>query len=82
MAELTTQQSGAFRELRDAMVERLKRGYSLMDEMLRDKSLFQLLNLLYLCAGHRNYLGPFVPTWIALEELFGEENHEQACGCS
>jgi hypothetical protein len=73
MAELTTEQALAFREIREAMVERLKRGYSLTGEMLRDKSMYQLLTLIQLLAGHRNYVPMFVPAWIVLEELFGEE---------
>lgn len=41
--------------------------------MLKDKSLFQMLNLLQLLLGHRNYIGMFSHTWIALEEIFGAD---------
>jgi hypothetical protein len=70
---LTNEQQIAFSQVREALSERLQRGYQFTDEMLRDKSLFQLLTLLQLLAGHRNYFPMFVPAWIALEELFGEE---------
>jgi hypothetical protein len=41
--------------------------------MLKDKSLFQMLNLLQLLLGHRNYIGMFSHKCIALEEIFGAD---------
>jgi len=67
---LTKDQQLALQEVRKAMYERLK-YFNFTDEMLQDKSLFQMLNLLQLLLGHRNYIGMFSHTCIMLEELFG-----------
>ena len=69
---LTKDQQLALAEVRKAMCDRLK-GFCFTDEMLKDKSLHQLLALLHLMTGHRGYVGPHVPTWIVLEELFGTD---------
>jgi|HubBroStandDraft_6_1064221.scaffolds.fasta_scaffold01232_10 hypothetical protein len=68
--ELTKDQQSALLEVRKAMYERLK-NFSFTEEMLRDKSLFQMLNLLQLLLGHRNYIGMFSHCCIVLEEIFG-----------
>lgn len=70
--ELTKDQHLALQEMRKVMCDRLK-NYSFTDEMLKDKSVFQLLNLLHLLIGHRNCLGMFSHTCIVLEEIFGAE---------
>src|SRR2546429_5381173 len=70
--ELTKDQQLALQEVRKAMYERLK-NFNFTDEMLRDKSVFQLLNLLQLLIGHRNYIGMFSHQCIVLEELFGAD---------
>ena len=54
------------------MYDRLKNFY-FTEEMLKDKSLFQMLNLLQLLLGHRNYIGMFSHTCIVLEEVFGAD---------
>ncbi len=70
--ELTKDQQSALLEVRQAMYDRLKK-FSFTEEMLKDKSLFQMLNLLQLLLGHRNYIGMFSHTCIVLEEIFGAD---------
>lgn len=70
--ELTQEKQLALAEVRKAIYDRLK-NFSFNEEMLKDKSVFQLLNLLQLMIGHRNYLGMFSHTCIVLEELFGAD---------
>ena len=70
--ELTKDQQSALLEVRQAMYDRLKK-FSFTEEMLKDKSLFQMLNVLQLLLGHRNYIGMFSHTCIVLEEIFGAD---------
>jgi hypothetical protein len=70
--ELTQQKQLALAEVRQAMCDRLK-NFSFTEGMLKEKSLFQMLNLLQLLIGHRNYLGMFSHTCIVLEEVFGAD---------
>jgi hypothetical protein len=70
--ELTKDQQLALQEVRKTMCERLK-NFNFTEGMLKDKSLFQMLNLLQLLLGHRNYIGMFSHTCIALEEIFGAD---------
>jgi hypothetical protein len=70
--ELTQQKQLALAEVRQALYDRLK-NFSFTEDMLKDKSVFQLLNLLQLLIGHRNYLGTFSHTCIVLEEMFGTD---------
>jgi hypothetical protein len=70
--EMTHEKQLALAEVRKAMYDRLK-TFSFTDEMLKDKSVFQLLNLLQLLIGHRNYVGMFSHTCIVLEEIFGAD---------
>ena len=69
-AELPKDRRAALLEARRVIYERLK-TFSLTEEMLRDKSLFQLVNLLHFFLGHRNYVGTFTGTCGVLEEIFG-----------
>ena len=70
METLTPDKQLALAEVRKAMCERLK-NFAFTEDMLKDKSVFQMLNLLQMLLGHRNYFGMFSHTWIILEELFG-----------
>jgi len=70
--DLTQEKQLAIAEVRKAIYDRLK-NFSFNEEMLRDKSLFQMLNLLQLLLGHRNYIGMFSHTCIVLEEIFGAD---------
>ncbi len=69
---LIKDQNLALQEVRKAMYDRLK-NFSFTEDMLKDKSLFQMLNILQLLLGHRNYIGMFSHTCIALEEIFGTD---------
>lgn len=70
---LTNEQQIAFEETRTAICLRLKNGYCFTDSMLERLSLFELLNLLMLVSGARNYLGLFTATWTALSDVFGDD---------
>jgi hypothetical protein len=64
----------AFAEVRKITCDRIKNHCgSFTDEMLADKSLFQLVTLLHLLVGHHNYLGTYTCTCRTLEELFGDK---------
>jgi hypothetical protein len=69
---VTQEKQLALPEVRKAMYDRLKR-YSLTDEMLADKSLFQLVTLAFLLVGQYNYIGTYTCTCRTLEEIFGEQ---------
>jgi hypothetical protein len=58
--------------VRQSLYDRLLR-FDFTPEQLEDKSLFQLINLVYLFAGHLNYLGTFTCTCRTLEEILGEQ---------
>ena len=68
-----SEQQTAFNEVRTAICLRLKNGYCFTDSMLERLSLFELLNLLMLVSGARNYLGLFTATWTALSDVFGDD---------
>jgi hypothetical protein len=71
---MTESQKLAFAEVRKITCDRIKNHCgSFTDEMLADKSLFQLVTLLHLLVGHHNYLGTFTGTCRTLEELFGDQ---------
>lgn len=70
--ELTPDKMKALAEVRKVIYERLER-YGFTEEMLKDKAVFQLLNLLELMVGHRNYIGMFSHQCIVLEEIFGAD---------
>lgn len=53
------------------MIERLK-NFEFTEEMLTELSLFQMLNLLELLLGHRNYIGMFSHTIFSLQHVFGD----------
>ena len=74
--ELTEDKKKAFAEVRRMMLQRLK-NFCLTDEMLDDKSLFQLVVLVFALVGHLNYLGTFTCTCRTLEELFGDTIYDR-----
>jgi hypothetical protein len=69
---MTKEQQLALGEVRKAVTDRLK-TFCFTEDMLKDKSLFQLLNLLQLLIGHRNYIGMFSHTCYVLEDIFGAD---------
>jgi hypothetical protein len=60
-----------YQEVRKTFIERLTR-LSFTEEMLEKMSVFQLVSLLHLMAGHLNYLPTFTIAVRTLEEMFGE----------
>jgi len=61
--QLSKEQLAAFAEVRKVTCNRIKNHCSTFtDEMLADKSLFQLVTLLHLLVGHHNYLGTYTCT--------------------
>jgi hypothetical protein len=60
-----------YQEVRKTLIERLTR-LSFTDTMLENMSVFQLISLLHLMAGHLNYLPTYTIAVRTLEELFGE----------
>jgi len=70
--ELTPDKQKALAEVRKVMYERLEK-FGFTEDMLKDKAILQLLTLLQLMAGHRNFVGQFTQTWIVLEEVFGTD---------
>ncbi len=70
--ELTPDKLKALAEVRKVMYERLEK-FGFTEEMLKDKAMLQLLTLLELMVGHRNFVGQFTQTWIVLEEVFGTD---------
>jgi hypothetical protein len=70
--ELTADKQKALAEVRKVMYERLEK-FGFTEDMLKDKAMLQLLTLLELMVGHRNFLGQFTQTWIVLEEAFGTD---------
>jgi hypothetical protein len=74
--ELTEDKKKAIAEVRRMMLQRLN-NFSLTDEMLADKSAFQLVTLLYLVVGHTNYLSTMTCTCRTMEELFGDAFYDR-----
>ena len=69
---MTQEQLTAYQEVRKTLVERLRR-LEIAPALLDDMSVFQLVNLLWLMAGHVSYLGVYPNTCWTLEELFGKD---------
>jgi len=59
-------------KVRESLYYRLS-NFDFSEDQLRDKSVFQLVNLVYLFAGLLNYLGCFTTTCRTMEELFGTD---------
>jgi hypothetical protein len=60
-----------YQEVRKTLTDRLTR-MSFTDEMLEKMSVFQLVSLLHLMAGHLNYLPTYTIAVRTLEEIFGD----------
>jgi len=64
-------------EVRRALYERLS-CFSFTEEMLKSRSIFQLVCLLQLLVGHRNWIGQFSHTAWTLDQIFGYDvTHEE-----
>ena len=64
--------TNSIQKVRESLYYRLS-NFDFTKEQLEDKSLFQLINLVYLFAGHLNYLGCFTTTCRTMEEILGEQ---------
>ena len=74
---LTEEQQKALTQVRAALYERLE-CYDFTKQMLESRSIHQLLCLLQLVAGHRNWIGHFTHTLWALDQIFGfDAIHEE-----
>jgi hypothetical protein len=60
-----------YQEVRKTLIERLTR-LSFTEPILEKMSVFQLVSLLQLMAGHLNYLPTYTIAVRTLEEIFGE----------
>jgi hypothetical protein len=69
---MTQDRITAYQEIRKTLVERLRR-LEIAPALLGDMSVFQLMNLLWLMAGHFSYLGVYPNTCWTLEELLGKD---------
>jgi hypothetical protein len=58
--------------VREALYHRLS-NFDFTEQQLEDKSLFQLLNLVYALVGNVGYMGTFITTCRTMEEIFGEQ---------
>jgi hypothetical protein len=59
-------------KVRQALYERLSR-FDFTPEQLADKSLYQIISILFLMAGHLNYLPCWTTAIRTLEETLGEQ---------
>jgi len=59
-------------KVRQALYHRLA-NFDFTEEQLKDKSIFQLLNLAYALVGNVGYIGTFITTCRTMEEIFGEQ---------
>jgi hypothetical protein len=66
-------------KVREALYERLA-NFDFTEDVLKDKSLFQLVTLEMLLVGHRNYIGTYTCTCRTLEEL-GIEKRSRQISC-
>ena len=74
--ELTEDKKKAFAEVRRMLYVRLT-NFSFTEEMLDDKSCFQVVTLLFLMVGHTNYLSTMTCTCRTMEELFGDAFYDR-----
>ena len=74
--ELSEDKKKAFAEVRRMLYVRLT-NFSFTEEMLDDKSCFQVVTLLFLMVGHTNYLSTMTCTCRTMEELFGDAFYDR-----
>jgi hypothetical protein len=60
------------KKVRDAFVERLAR-FDFTHAQLQDRTLYEMLTLLYSLVGAKGYLAPIRPTCDSFEALLGEQ---------
>jgi hypothetical protein len=69
--------SVAFAEVRKELTARLIRTWSFTEADLAPRSVYQLVTLIHLLAGHRNYVGPHTTTCYVLERLFKDAIYDE-----
>src|SRR5215470_11840017 len=62
----------AFAEVRKELTSRLIRTWNFTEADLAPRSVYQLVTLIHLLAGHRNYVGQHTVTCYTLERIFGD----------
>jgi hypothetical protein len=67
----------ALAEVRKELTARLIRTWSFTEDDLAPRSGYQLVTLIHLLAGHRNYVGQHTMTCYTLERIFGDAIFEE-----
>lgn len=67
----------AFAEVRKELIARLIRTWNFTEGDLAPRSVYQLVTLIHLLAGHRNYVGQHTVTCYTLERIFGDAFYEE-----
>jgi len=67
----------AFAEVRKELTTRLIRTWNFTEHDLAPRSLYHLVTLIHLLAGHRNYVGQHTVTCYALERIFGDAIYDE-----
>jgi hypothetical protein len=67
----------AFAEVRKELTTRLIRTWSFTEADLAPRSIYQLVTLIHLLAGHRNYVGQHTVTCYTLERIFGDAIYDE-----
>jgi hypothetical protein len=67
----------ALAEVRKELTARLIRTWSFTEDDLAPRSGYQLVTLIHLLAGHRNYVGQHTVTCYTLERIFGDAIFEE-----
>ena len=64
-------------EVRKELTARLIRSWNFTEADLAPRSVYQLVTLLHLLAGHRNFVGQHTVTAYTLERIFGDVIYEE-----
>ena len=67
----------AFDCVRKELITRLVRGWNFTETDLAPRSVYQLITLIHLLAGHKNFVGQHTVTAYTLERIFGDLIYEE-----
>jgi hypothetical protein len=67
----------AFAEVRKELTTRLIRTWNFTERDLAPRSVYQLVTLIHLLAGHRNFVGQHTVTRYTLERIFGDAIYDE-----
>jgi hypothetical protein len=67
----------AFADVRKELTTRLVRSWNFTEADLAPRSVYQLVTLIHLLAGHRNYVGQHTVTAYTLERIFGDSIYDE-----